>query len=171
MKNSGNSHSECLGSGSEFGSLFAVCSLLNKHQVKYIVCGAFACIHYGLVRTTQDVDILIAPDPENCQRVIDALSELPDHAAVELTVKDLLENVVVKVADAVEVDISKSAWSVSYEEAIGNVEFVALEGIRIPFLSLPDLIKSKETYREKDRLDLVSLKALWARKRKGSQGA
>jgi hypothetical protein len=166
MTNSVNSHPECSGSNPEFGSLFAVCSLLNKHRVKYIVCGAFACIHHGLVRTTEDVDILIAPDPENCRRVIDALSELPDHAAAELTVKDLLENVVVKVADAVEVDVSKSAWSVSYEEAIENVESVMLGGIKIPFLSLPDLIKSKDTYREKDRLDLISLKAI--RERKGS---
>jgi len=164
MKNSENNHPECSASDPEFNSLLDVCSLLNKHQVKYIVCGAFACIHHGLVRTTEDVDILIATDSENCQRVIDALSELPDHAAAELTVKDLLENVVVKVADAVEVDVSKSAWSVSYEEAIGNVESVTLGGVEIPFLSLPDLIKSKETYRERDRLDLISLKALRERK-------
>lgn len=164
MTNSENGHPECYGLEPEFNSLLSVCSLLNKHQVKYIVCGAFACIHHGLVRTTQDVDILIAPDPDNCRRVIDALSELPDHAAAELTVKDMLENVVVKVADAVEVDVSKSAWSVSYEDAIGNVEIVTLEGIKIPFLSLSDLIRSKETYREKDRLDLISLKALRERK-------
>lgn len=167
MPNSENSRPECYESHPEFGSLFAVCSLLNKHQVSYIICGAFACIHHGLVRTTQDVDILISPDPDNCWRVIDALSELPDHAAAQLTVQDLLENVVVKVADAVEVDISKSAWSVSYEEAIRNAEYVSLDGVRIPFLSLPDLIRSKETYRAKDRLDLISLKAL--RERKGSR--
>ena len=70
-------------------------------------------------------------------------------AAAELTVQDLIENMVVKVADEVEVDVSKSAWSVSYEEAIENAKEVVLSGIRIPFLSLPDLIKSKETYRKK----------------------
>lgn len=166
MTNSEDIHPEWSASDPGFDSLLVVCSLLNQHQVNYIVCGAFACIHHGLVRTTQDVDILIAPDSENCRRVIAALAELPDHAAAELTVRDLLENVVVKVADAVEVDISKSAWSVSYEEAIGNVEIVTLEGVKIPFLSLSDLIRSKETYREKDRLDLISLKAL--RERKGS---
>ena len=148
----------------EFNPLLSVCDLLNKHRVKYIIAGAFACILHGLVRTTEDVDILISPDPENCQKVIDALSEMSDHAAAELTVQDLIENMVVKVADEVEVDVSKSAWSVSYEEAIENAKEVVLSGIRIPFLSLPDLIKSKETYREKDQLDLLSLKELQKRK-------
>ena len=53
----------------EFNPLLSVCDLLNKHRVKYIIAGAFACILHGLVRTTEDVDILISPDPENCQKV------------------------------------------------------------------------------------------------------
>lgn len=148
----------------EFDPLVLVCSLLNKHQAQYIVVGAFACIFHGLVRTTQDVDILISPEPENCRRVIKALSELPDHAAAELNVQDLLENVVVKIADQVEVDISKTAWSVTYDDAIKNAEEAMVSTTRIPFLSLSDLIKSKETFREKDKLDLISLKELQKRR-------
>ena len=150
----------------EFNPLLLVCELLNKHQVRYIIAGAFACILHGLVRTTEDVDILISPEPENCRKVIDALKELPDQVANELTEEDLLENVVVKVVDAVEVDVSKSAWSVTYQEAIDNAKEILLDEVKIPFLSLPDLIKSKDTYREKDQLDLISLKELLRRKTK-----
>src|SRR3989442_286171 len=81
--------------------ILLVCRLLQQHHVKYVLVGACACGLHGLVRSTQDVDLLVETSPENLQRVIDALGELPDKAALELTVKDLQENVVVKVADAV----------------------------------------------------------------------
>ena len=84
-------------------ALVRVCALLNKHAADYMVAGGYACILHGLVRTTEDVDILIAESPENYRRVIAALAKLADHAALELTPQDLAENVVVKVADEVEV--------------------------------------------------------------------
>jgi len=140
--------------------LLLVCSLLNKHEVRYLVVGGHACILHGLVRTTEDVDILIQDDEENFRRVIAGLSEMSDGAARELTVDDLRNNVVVKVADEVEVDISKSAWTVSYSDAIADAESVMIDGVRIPFISLTQLIRSKETYREEDRGDLIRLRRL-----------
>lgn len=140
--------------------LLLVCSLLNKHDVRYLVAGGHACILHGLVRTTEDVDILIQDDEENFRRVIAGLSEMSDGAARELTVDDLRDNVVVKVADEVEVDISKSAWKVSYADAMADAESVEIDGVRIPFLSLKQLILSKETYREVDLGDLIRLRKL-----------
>ena len=140
--------------------LLLVCSLLNKHDVRYLVVGGHACILHGLVRTTEDVDILIQDDEENFRGVIAGLSEMSDGAARELTVADLRDNVVVKVADEVEVDVSKSAWTVSYAEAIADAESVEIDGIRIPFVSLTQLIRSKETYREEDQGDLIRLRRL-----------
>ena len=141
-------------------ALVRVCALLNKHAADYMVAGGYACILHGLVRTTEDVDILIAESPENYRRVIAALAELEDHAALELTPQDLAENVVVKVADEVEVDVSRRAWKVSYADAAPRVRSVEIGGVRIPFLSLSDLIASKETYREQDRADLARLRYL-----------
>jgi hypothetical protein len=60
--------------------------------------------------------LLVEPSPENLQRVLNALSELPDHAARELTVQDLQDNVVVKIADAVMVDVAKQAWTLDYQK-------------------------------------------------------
>jgi hypothetical protein len=137
--------------------LLRVCHLLNEAGAKYLIAGAHACILHGLVRTTEDVDILIEPSESNCRRVIDGLSELEDHAAAELTPKDLIENVVVKVADEVEVDVSTQAWKVSYSDAIGQAREVVIEDVRVPFLGLDTLIASKETYREKDSWDRARL--------------
>ena len=133
--------------------LLRVCRLLQQHNAKYVLVGACACGLHGLVRATQDVDLLVEPSADNLQRVIDALSELPDGAARELTVKDLQENVVVKIADAVEVDVAKQAWTLSYDEAIRDALTLDADGVRIIYASLDALIKSKSTYRDQDRVD------------------
>lgn len=133
--------------------LLRVCQLLNEAGAKYLICGAQACILHGLIRTTEDVDILIEPTEENCRRVIDGLAKLEDGAARELTPRDILENVVVKVADEVEVDVSTRAWKVAYADAVDSAREAVINGIKVPFLSLDCLIASKETYREQDAAD------------------
>lgn len=140
--------------------LLKVCDLLNRHGVRYLIAGAHACILHGLVRTTEDVDVLVEDDEGNFRKLIDALSQLHDHAAAELTVDDLRDNTIVKVADEVEVDISKQAWQVSYADAHSRAETATIDGITIPYLGLKDLIRSKETYREKDKADLQFLKRI-----------
>jgi predicted nucleotidyltransferase len=150
----------------ESNQLLRVCALLNKHVAHYLIVGGHACILHGYVRATEDVDILVEDTEENFRRVISALSELEDHAAAELTPQDLAENVVVKIADEVEVDVSRQAWQVTYAEAIATAESIEVDGVRVPFLGLEMLIKSKTTYREQDRADLVRLRDLLELRRK-----
>jgi len=116
--------------------LLRVCELLNRSGARYLICGAQACILYGLVRTTEDVDILVEATEDNCQRVIDALAQLEDGAARELTPRDILKNVVVKIADEVEVDVSTQAWKVNYAEAVAGAKEAVIDGVRVPFLGL-----------------------------------
>ena len=141
----------------ESAPVLRVCQLLNEAGAKYLICGAQACILHGLVRTTEDVDILVQANEENCRRVIEGLSRLEDGAARELTPKDILENVVVKVADEVEVDVSTQAWKVTYADAVASAREVAIQGVKVPFLGLDSLIASKETYREQDAIDRLRL--------------
>lgn len=140
--------------------LTRVCSLLNKHGARYMVVGGHACILHGLVRTTEDVDILVEESEDNYRRIIAALSEMEDGAARELTPRDFQDNLVVKVADEVEVDISRRAWKVVYADAKDSVCYAEIDGVRIPYADLKTLIASKETYREQDRADLLRLRAL-----------
>jgi Nucleotidyl transferase of unknown function (DUF2204) len=140
--------------------LLRVCSLLNKHGAKYLIVGGHACILHGLVRTTEDVDILVENNEENFGNVLAALSEMEDGAAKELTPRDLSENVVVKVADEVEVDISRTAWKIDYSDAIKSALRTNIAGVTIPYVDLKTLIASKETQREQDRADLVRLRRL-----------
>ena len=145
---------------SEQAPLLRVCSLLNKHRAQYLIIGARACWLHGYVRATMDVDILVPEDLENHARVIAALSELEDHAATELTPQDLAQNVVIKIADEVEVDVSTRAWKVSYADAIGTSLKATIEGVKVPYVDLQTLIKSKSTQREQDKVDVQRLRSL-----------
>jgi hypothetical protein len=140
--------------------LLRVCELVNGTDSKYLICGAQACILHGLVRTTEDVDILVEATEENCQRVIDALAQLQDGAARELAPRDIMENVVVKIAGEVEVDVSTRASKVSYPDAVKDAVRTVIDGVMVPFLGLDALIASKETYRDQDAVDRLRLLAL-----------
>ena len=142
---------------SEQAPLVRVCSLLNKHSAQYLVVGARACWLHGYVRATMDVDILVPEDTENHTRIIAALSELQDHAAAELTAQDFVENVVVKIADEVEVDVSTRAWKISYSDAIGPSLKTIIDGVGVPYVDLKTLIASKRTQRDQDKVDIQRL--------------
>ena len=114
----------------------------------------------SVIRATEDVDILIADNRQNFQKVIDALSLLADGAARELTPDDFVENIVIKIADEVEVDVSTQAWTVTYAEAAPNALNAEVDGVTVPYLSLPDLIRSKQTHRDQDRVDVEMLRRL-----------
>ena len=49
---------------------------LDAHDVEYALIGGLAVQAHGHTRTTQDVDIVPAPDPENLNRLAEALREL-----------------------------------------------------------------------------------------------
>lgn len=145
---------------SEQAPLLRVCSLLNQHNARYLVVGARACWLHGYVRATMDVDILVPEDLGNHACVIAALSELEDHAAAELTPQDLVENIVVKIADEVEVDVSTRAWTIRYADAIGTSLRTTIQDVEIPYLDLKTLIASKRTQRGQDQVDVERLMSL-----------
>jgi hypothetical protein len=46
---------------------------LNLDGVRYILIGGWAAIIHGTARSTNDVDVVYARDPDNVQRLVDAL--------------------------------------------------------------------------------------------------
>lgn len=45
----------------------------GEHQVDFVLFGALAMVFYGFVRNTEDLDIVVAPDQENLDRVAEWL--------------------------------------------------------------------------------------------------
>ena len=56
--------------------------LLNTHQVEYLLIGGYAVAYFGYPRATADMDIWIAMNPANAQKIVTVLKEfgfdLPD---------------------------------------------------------------------------------------------
>ena len=50
--------------------------VLNQHEVRYLVVGGLGAILHGSAHTTEDLDVLADCDPENLQRLADALEAL-----------------------------------------------------------------------------------------------
>ena len=68
-----------------------VLAALEQEGVKYVVFGAVALALHGLPRATEDLDIFIAPDPDNIERLKAALRTVFDDPCIDdITASDLL---------------------------------------------------------------------------------
>src|SRR5260370_8339259 len=86
--------------------LVKLCEELNRVGAKYIVIGGLAMNNLGLVRTTEDVDLLIDPSPENQHRVREALMILPEKAIPDLGAdEDLQQWIVTQLNDRITMNL------------------------------------------------------------------
>ncbi len=140
--------------------VLAVCRLLNRHRARYLLAGGVAANLHGSVRATRDVDILIPRHAANTRRLLTALGELPFGVAAELDPEVVANRPITIVGDDPRVDILTVAWSVSFDAAWPRRVVRRIQGVRVPYLSLEDLIASKRTGRAADRADLEVLRHL-----------
>ena len=56
-------------------TLVSICSLLNKHEVDYLVIGGVAVIFHGYTRATADLDFWYKPTLGNFHKIIKAFKE------------------------------------------------------------------------------------------------
>jgi len=112
---------------------------------------------HGSVRATRDVDILVPRDRRNMARLVLALGELPYGLARELDPDELVGNPVTIVGDDPRVDVLTVAWTVTFDAAYPRRVVRRIQGTRVPFLALSDLVASKQTGRATDLADIEVL--------------
>jgi hypothetical protein len=139
---------------------------LHSHEVQYVLFGALAMILYGYVRTTEDLDILVAPEQENLDRVVEWLTSIdavklnPNrrfgprerwglHKGSNATVLTTLGQV-----DVVQRLPGLPDWPQLIEEA----ELYEIEGLTVPALNRATLIDLKR--RRGSHLDLADIEAI-----------
>jgi len=142
--------------------LVRIARSLNAEGVSYAVIGGFAMIHYGYVRATMDIDLLVRPEPENIERIRRALSILEDKAVLDVRPDDVKQYNVVRVADEVVIDLLAQACEVTLTDVAAEIEMEVVHGVAIPFLSPKALLMTKQTPRDKDALDRLFLQELLA---------
>ncbi len=140
--------------------VLALCRLLNRHRARYLLAGGVAANLHGSVRATRDVDILVPRHVPNTRRVLTALRELPFGVARELDPEEVANRPITIVGDDPRVDILTVAWSVRFDDAWPRRVVRRIQGVRVPYLSLDDLMASKRTGRASDQADLEVLRRL-----------
>lgn len=142
-----------------------VCKLLNRHRARYLLAGGVAANLHGSVRATRDVDILVPKDRANTERVLKALGELPYGVAKELDPDEVFDKPITIVGDDPRVDILTVAWDVTFDRADRSKLVRRIAGVRVPFLGLRDLLRSKRTGRAADLADIQALRGARSTKR------
>ena len=138
-------------------------STFNAKSVRYLVVGGYAVSLHAQPRTTQDVDVLVAVDPENAERLYVALQEFG--APLEgLGPGDFAEHgKFFRMGRApLAVDILPEIDGLSFEQAWPNRTEVVIDeqsGLKAFFISSEDLITNKlASGRPQDIADVASLR-------------
>lgn len=130
---------------------------LRAEGVEYVLIGGYALHALGYQRGTTDIDLLLRPSLEQGQRVQRALLKLPDQVARELDPAWFTEGETIRVADAFVVDLLFSACGETLDSLSPHVVVIDLDGVEVRTLDLAGLLKTKQTARDKDRLDCTVL--------------
>lgn len=139
-------------------------SALQLHGVDYLLVGGYALYALGYQRGTVDIDIVLRPTLEQGEKVKQALLLLPDRVAKDIDPAWFPEGGTIRVADAFVVDLMFNACGESFESLLPYAVTIDFDGVPLRTVNLEGLLKTKQTSREKDKMDRVILeRALAAR--------
>lgn len=130
---------------------------LNRFEVDYVIVDAYAMSVFGYTRATGDIDILSNPKEDNVEKLWLALEAFGAHLS-EVTKEDFLtEGTVFQIGIApLRIDILTTIDGVNFEDI--QIEYHTTDGLKIPYIDLPSLIKNKRsTGRLRDLADCEEL--------------
>jgi predicted nucleotidyltransferase len=152
-----NSHAQENARPASVDDLKLLLRALNEHGVDYLLIGGYALYALGYQRGTTDIDVLLRPTREQGERVKQALLLLPDKVSEELMPEWFTEGETIRVADAFVVDLMFNACGETYASLQPYAVSIDFDGVSVRTLNLEGLLKTKQTSRDKDRLDRVVL--------------
>lgn len=149
---------------------------LDADKVRYMVVGGLAMNLLGVPRSTMDVDLVLAMDEDNLRHFLTAAKRLELKPVAPVVLDDILnpekrrqwrdEKGVVAFAlrppqsEAPTVDILIDP-RLDIDTALQRVEYRQIQGVRLPVISVRDLITLKEQAgREQDLADIEHLRRL-----------
>ena len=140
--------------------LIELLSLLNEFKVKYLVIGGQAVILYSEPRYTKDLDIWVEATKTNAKKLVKVLKDFgaPSNSISE---DDFSKpgTIFIFGIEPNRVDILTKVKGATFAPCYKNKTVVKVDGVKICFVSIEDLIKIKKaTNRSQDRLYLVNLK-------------
>lgn len=129
--------------------------LLDAHEVRYLVVGGAAVNVLGFVRMTEDLDFWVDRTEDNADRILAAIAEFGFEGEFEKS--DLLDPKAVLMLGRPPNRIDLLTWISGREfaDCYERRTYETLDGLRVPMISLPDLLINKRASgRHKDLADV-----------------
>lgn len=136
-------------------------SLLNQHEVEYILVGGYAVILHGYVRTTGDLDLWLNRTKENYNRFIVAANQfgLPTS---EMTEQKFLHDKSIDVFSfgrpPYALDIMLDVKGLNFNDCFDLSSMYETDDIKIRLINYQHLLEAKKASgRPKDLVDIIYL--------------
>lgn len=136
--------------------------LLLANDVSFMVVGGYAVAAHGHPRYTGDLDVWILVDRTNADKIVQTLGDF-GFGALGLTSDDFLaeEQIIQLGREPVRIDLLTGLDGVSFRDCADRAVDVDIEGVRVPFISLEDLLTNKRASgRAQDLADVEALKGI-----------
>jgi hypothetical protein len=155
----------------------AICAVLERHGVEYVLIGGFAARVHGSPFLTSDIDVVPRRRQDNLARLSAALTELdakvraegvdplPFAHSAESLADARIWNLTTKYGD---LDITfEPSGTRGFDDLRRDAVEIDLRGTKILIASLADIVRSKGAAgRDKDRRALPVLRELLAREKR-----
>jgi hypothetical protein len=121
--------------------------------------GGYAVSYYGYPRATGDIDIWVAVDSQNAQRMVNVLTEFgfsKERLSTDLFLK---ENQIIRMGmPPIRIELMTSISGVDFKDCYRCRVIDTIDGVEVSIINLADLKKNKKAAgRHKDLGDLESL--------------
>ena len=133
--------------------------LLNAHNVEYLLIGGYAVGYFGYPRATADMDIWIAMNPVNAEKIVTVLKEFgfnPPDLSTDLFLKEW--QIIRLGVPPLRIEIATTISGVDFEECFTGKVIAELDGEQVNLISLNHLkINKKASGRHQDLADIDNL--------------
>ena len=144
--------------------------LLNAHNVEYLIVGGYALAFHGHPRYTKDIDIWIATNTVNAERMLKVLTDF-GFSSLALSQQDFLEenNIIQLGFPPNRIDILTSVDGIEFANSISQSSIIEVDGVTIHLIGIHKLIENKTASgRLQDLADVEKLQALLREQHKDS---
>ncbi len=133
--------------------------LLNLHKVKYLLIGGYAVSYHGYPRSTADMDLWIAIEPHNAEKMVTVLEEFGFDVPELNPDLFLNEKKVIRMGlPPLRIEILTTISGVNFDECYSERVTSIIDGVEVNIISLKHLkINKKASGRYKDLDDLEHL--------------
>lgn len=133
--------------------------LLNVNKVEYLLIGGYAVGYYGYPRATADMDIWIAMNPANADKIVNVLKDFgfnPQDLLAELFLKEW--QIIRMGVPPVRIEIATTISGVNFSDCFSKRVVAEIDGVKINLISLNHLKENKKaSARHQDIADLEHL--------------